>query len=213
MEENDPAGGNHRSGRPRDQCLVRDERRQIEQAQPIEQHRDVAAGENHDRGPRELARQLPALPGHGVAAARVPPLLELGMNRLHSLQVMPIEGAQVLERGSDLSGEGLLVRGILLTLKLEQLAVGGDRVVEANPVEPLKLLQPRLAVTMGARQLAILVEHLLGPSVDAEIDDVLGQASGQGVVLVLLPPCRDHGHRTVELADDCQHGGPPALRT
>src|SRR6185436_17635967 len=111
---------------------------------------------------------------------RAPLRLVLGVNAERALEVIAVELAQELHRDLALFGEQLRVE-----LPHRDRARGLERVIEADAVDVLHLLEPRLALLVRDRELFVGGEQLFTARVELEIDGVDAELGDERLVVAL----------------------------
>ena len=199
MEQHDPLGQRHRARRPRHHGAVAPRAEQVEQPQPVQQHADVAAGDEQARDAAELRFDRAALGLHRGALRGPHPLLELPVHVGDPGCVLAVEPAHQLPGVFELRRRERIGARLL-----EQLLHRLHQAGEPQPVELLDPAQRRVARAHRLEQVRVGLEHALDARPDLEVLDRTADVLPQLVVLVLalLPARGDQRDRLVTTADE-----------
>ena len=154
-------------------------------------------------------RHLAAMTHHGLVLVGAPLRLELGVDLRDPRPLVRVEAAQVLEGSGDLGLEELRPPAGLHQLA-QRLLLG----VETDAVEVGELAQTQAPLAVGAGEVAVLAEDLLGAGVEPQVQDAAVEVRAQFVDLVLaLLPARRDGREVALGAGLGNDGGERPLET
>ena len=190
VKQHDSFRDGHRACRPRDDRASAQQPLQAEQAQPIQQYRDVPAGEADDAGAFDEVLQFRQLAREHGPRPDAEPCVPACVDPADGLQVLGVEAPDRGQRGAP---------GIAHQLRVvagrKELARCGLRVRQTDAVELLQSAQVGLPAPVGLVQLGVLVEHGLGALVETQVAHRVAQVRLQGSEFAFaLLPAGGNGH-------------------